>query len=42
VFTQARKHYTLSLSPTVAIRKDGGISIEIASLSEIARSKSHV
>ncbi len=42
VFTQARKHYTLSLLPAVAIWKDGKISIEIASLSEIARSTSRV
>jgi len=42
VFTQARKHYILSLSPAIAIWKDGRISIEITSLGEIARSKSHV
>ncbi len=38
VLTQARKHYMLSLSPMVAIWKDGRVSTEIASLSENARS----
>jgi len=42
VFTQATKHYMLSLLPAVAIWKDGKISIEIASFSEIAIFKSHV
>jgi hypothetical protein len=40
VFTQARKHYIVSLSPAVAIWKDGWVSIEIASLSEITWSTS--
>ncbi len=42
VFIQVGKHYMLSLSPAVAIWKDGRISIEITSLSEIARSTLHV
>jgi hypothetical protein len=42
VFTQATKHYMLSLLPAVAIRKDGKISIEIALLSKIARFKLRV
>ncbi len=42
VFTLARKHYMLSLSPAMAIWKDGRISIEITSLGKIARSKSRV
>ncbi len=42
MFTQVRKHYMLSLLPAMAIWKDGRISIEIASLGDIARSKSGV
>jgi hypothetical protein len=42
VFTQARKHYMLSLSTAVAIWKDGWVSIEITSLSEITWSTSRV
>ncbi len=41
VFTQARKHYMLLLSPAVAIWKGRRVSIEIASLSKIARPTWH-